>query len=136
MAGRIIILSMEDRKLKIDHANSIKEALLDFIRIGFSDPNSEVNTYAGYMIKTGKDSFCDMWVENRQLHDGEDEQEIMLFVDWGGDSKIESSTQRIAGRYWYEGVYILKNGDFVKANGQTFKAVKVDNEMHLIEMYR
>lgn len=89
------------------------------------------------------DGFKDFSVNNLSLEKGPEENEVeeRLWVIIPYSSTIETTAQRIAGRYPTEAILEMKAGDTVKVHKgsavpETYMAVQAGNELFLVKKNR
>ena len=90
------------------------------------------------------DGFKDFSVNNLALKDGmpkerDIEERLLVIIPWS--SKINTTCQKIAGRYPEEAILEMKAGDTVTVNkagaeAETYMAVQAGNELFLVKKNR
>jgi len=98
----------------------------------------------GLSLDKQHDGFKDFLVNNLALKDGMPEEkniEERLWVIIPYSSTIETTAQRIAGRYPEEAILEMKVGDTVKVNkagavSEIYMAVQAGNELFLVKKNR
>lgn len=124
-----------------DFQHSIRHELpFGIISFGNMDPKI-TKTYikGGYLINEKKDQFKEILIFNGELSEKDNENYLLVIIPHGF---IETTSKKIAGRYPYESILEMHEGDILKISNSlnstyhTYMAVKAGNEMFLIKKNR
>lgn len=117
-------------------------ATLELLYNPFKENYKVIHCWKVYLNKQ-HDGFKDFLVNNLALKNGPEEKEVeeRLWVIIPHFSKIETTSERIAGRYPTETILEMKSGDIIKVNRtgeepETYMAVQAGNELFLIKKHR
>lgn len=126
--------------------------LLDFAEVMFNDASGLSPTcyiqHAGYEVLSGDDNFKQILIYNGRVLE-EDEESYLLVVVPFGLHGFSSTAKRIAGRYPYEAILEMHEGDILEVTpfhcgkvgksfipSQKFVATRAFNEMFLVKKTR
>ena len=153
MLGKIVELrgiTMEDGFEVYGGPDLLKNGscLLDFATLTLSETPKENNDHAiycyGLEIKNEHDGFKEILINNNGLADNKPEkdfEEDRIWVIVRNPADVRTTAKRVAGRYYYEGIFEMKRGDFIKINKvgaepELYMAVNAGHEMFLIKRTR
>lgn len=123
--------------------NGIADVRFATITLAGISPNPAHYTYIfGYMLKKEPDGFKDFLIQyaKKDLYSEKDVEDY-LFVIIPHSTKIETTAEKIAGRYPEEAILEMHAGDTVKVNKggaepENYMAVQAGNELFLIKKNR
>lgn len=147
MGFRIMQLQYEtgERKIHIKEGITLRRPF-HMADIGFSKIQSmytpphdlEVSKIHEYVIDDDEDGYKTLRITPVIEEEVILEAAIILIVYYADDIKTSSKVKKIAGRYFYEGIFILKPNDkiIVKKGSMTekFAAVHFEKKMYLIKL--
>lgn len=150
MIGKIIqlvggVASNDFEVVKGIEANQLNanRYLLTFCEIilGTNEPNiTTTYIYGGHIVRNKEDNHKEILVFNGELHKEDKEEYLLVIIPFA--NQLVTNAKRIAGRYFYEAVLEMRNGDTVEVSKSlegertVYMAAQIGNEMFLIKKER
>lgn len=149
MVGKIVQLigSKVDSSFKviygIEDYSIANRYLLSFGEILLGNTATNATTtyiYGGHLVKEQADGYKQVIIFNEELPKDAIEEYLLLVIPYA--SQLVTKTKRVAGRYYYEGIFEMKEGDIVEVSKdfagkrQIYMVVKAGNELFLIKKNR
>lgn len=133
MFGKIVQIIEQDKHNEVVYG--INDPYVDFATIHFGDADAtKIYIKGGHLVKDKVDGFKDILIFNGNLDKDAIEEYLLVIIPYA--KKIGSNLARIAGRYYTEAIFEMKESDTVTVNDQTFMAVRAGNELFLVKKYR
>lgn len=94
----------------------------------------------GYVVKKNANGFKEILIFNGELEKDAEEEFLLVVIPHAG--KIKTKSKKIAGKYPYEAILVMHEGDTLQISKsssskvEVFIAVKAGNEMFLIKKSR
>lgn len=149
MVGKIVQLigSKIDSSFEViygmEHNIIANRCILNFaeILLGNNTPNATTTyIYGGHIVEEHGDGYKQVMIFNEELPKDAIEEYILLVIPYA--SQLVTNAKRVAGRYYYEGIFEMKEGDIVEISKdftgkrQIYMVVKAGNELFLIKKNR
>lgn len=118
--------------------------LLDFgeIVLGNNEPNATATyIYGGQIVEEQGDGYKKVVIFNKELPKEAIEDYLLVIIPYAAQLAKTGGT-RIAGRYYYEAILEMRNGDTVEVSKsfsgerEIYMAVQAGNEMFLLKKNR
>lgn len=97
-----------------------------------------VISFHSYVVTELGDGFKKITLGISEYTKVEKEDKIFLMIGIGADSIKSDHAEKIAGRYYYEGIFILKPNDRISVTRgeltEEFLAIQFDKQMYLIKI--
>lgn len=114
---------------------------LAFGNISFGDVSATTTyIYGGHTIEEKSDGYKNILIFNGELESNDIEEYLLVIIPYA--SQLKTSAKRIAGRYYYEAILEMHNGDTVEVSKnsvgkrEVYMAVQAGNEIFLIKKER
>lgn len=143
MVGKIAVLQENNKGFEVVYGIG-NNRHLDFAEIVLADttPNAtKTYIYGGHIVEEKCDGYKKVLVFNKELPKDAVEEYILLIVPYA-QQLVENKSTRIAGRYYYEAIYELHEGDIIevsryyKEKKEKYMVVRAGNELFLIKKNR
>lgn len=117
--------------------------ILNFAEILLENTTHNATTtyiYGGHLVEERGDAYKQVMIFNEELPKDAIEEYLLLVVPYA--SQLVTNAKRVAGRYYYEGIFEMKEGDIVEISKdftgkrQIYMVVKAGNELFLIKKNR
>ena len=103
------------------------------------DSDLKVTLVHEYYAKALGDGFKSLELYIPAETKGENEEGILLVIPYSKSIQFDTNVQRLAGRYPWEGIFLLKpNGIISVKNGRSierFVALPFENKMYLVKLH-
>ena len=114
---------------------------LTFGSISFGSENETTTyIYGGYIIEDKTDGYKNVLIFNGELESSDKEKYLLVVIPYA--AQLKTNSKKIAGRYYYEAILEMHNGDTVEVSKNSvgkrdvYMAVQAGNEMFLIKKER
>lgn len=114
---------------------------LAFGNISFGDMSATTTyIYGGHIVEEKTDGYKDVLIFNGELESSDKEEYLLVIIPYAAQLKTDS--KRVAGRYYYEAILEMNNGETVEVSKnldgkrKVYMAIQAGNEMFLIKKER
>lgn len=111
------------------------------ILLGHSTDNETATyIYGGYLVEEKGDGYKQVIIFNKELPKDAVEEYILVIIPYA--AQLKTNSKRIAGRYYYEGIFQMKEGETIEVSKDftkkkdVYMVVKAENELFLIKKNR
>ncbi len=146
MFGKVVQLKGKEAQAGYEVVYGIDKPIVGRYSLAFGNisfGNTCVTTtyiYGGHTIEEKTDGYKDILIFNGELDSGDTEEYLLVIIPYA--SQLKTDSKRIAGRYYYEAILEMHNGDTVEVSKnsvgkrEVYMAVQTGNEMFLIKKER